>query len=82
MSFQNDSFSNNYLQVFLVTGGWSRPDPTSDAEIQSSTELLPASATSWRYSAALPSRRINLRGATVDNKVIVTGTINMDILIS
>ena len=46
----------------------------------SSTELLLPSATSWSYSAALPSTRYSLRGATLDNKVLVTGT-NRDTLI-
>ena len=45
-----------------------------------STELLLPSATSWTYSAALPSPRWQLRGATLNNKVVVTGT-NMDVLI-
>ena len=45
-----------------------------------STELLLPSATSWTYSAALPSPREYLRGATLNNKVVVTGT-NMDVLI-
>ena len=39
-----------------------------------STELLLPSATSWTTSAALPSPRGGLRGATLDNKVLVTGT--------
>ena len=40
----------------------------------SSTELLLPSADSWTYSAALPSPRSYLRGATLNNKVVVTGT--------
>ena len=39
-----------------------------------STELLLPSATSWSYSAALPSARGGLRGITLDNKVVITGT--------
>ena len=39
-----------------------------------STELLLPSATSWTTSAALPSPRAELRGATLDNKVVMTGT--------
>ena len=39
-----------------------------------STELLLPSAPSWNYSGALPSPRNMLRGATLNNKVLVTGT--------
>ena len=45
-----------------------------------STELLLPSASSWTYSGALPSTRYGLRGATLNNKVVVTGT-NSDTLI-
>ena len=62
------------MQVLLVTGGYG--DNTLD-----STELLLPSATSWIYSGALPSPRSRLRGATLDNKVLVTGT-NMDTLVT
>ena len=61
------------MQVLLVTGGY-------DGNRLDSTELLLPSATSWTYSAALPSPRWQLRGATLNNKVVVTGT-NMDVLI-
>ena len=57
-----------------MTGGWTGDDYLS------STELLLPSATSWTYSGALPSPREYLRGATLDNTVVVTGT-NMDVLI-
>ena len=55
------------MQVLLVTGGY-------DGNRLDSTELLLPSATSWTYSGALPSPRYYLRGATLDNKVIMTGT--------
>ena len=61
------------MQVLLVTGGY------YGGSLQS-TELLFPSATSWIYTAALPSPRDALRGATLDNKVVVTGT-NSDTLI-
>ena len=61
------------MQVLLVTGG-------EDYTYLSSTELLLPSASSWRYSADLPSSRRGLRAATLNNKVVVTGT-NMDTLI-
>ena len=55
-------------QVLLVTGGY------YGYNILDSTELLLPSATSWSYSAALPSPRYSPRGATLDNKVVITGT--------
>ena len=62
------------VQVLLVTGG------LASNNLLSSTELLLPSATSWTFSAALPSPREYLRGATLDNKVVITGS-NTDILI-
>ena len=67
---------NNDVQVLLVTGGYDKNFNYLD-----STELLLPSATSWSYSAALPSPRYGLRGATLDNKVIMTGT-NSDTLVT
>ena len=63
------------MQVLLVTGGSS-----SSTQYLDSTELLLPSATFWTISAALPSPRDSLKGATLDNKVIMTGT-NIDTLI-
>ena len=60
------------MQVLLVTGGY-------NSGLLDSTELLLPSAISWTYSAALPSTRYSLRGATLDNKVVITGT-NSDTL--
>ena len=75
------------MQVLLVTSGYTwfgsellNGDWTSYRQV-SSTELLLPSATSWRYSAALPSPRNMLRGATLDNKVLMTGT-NSDTLMT
>ena len=79
------------MQVYLVTGGY-RPGVDSFLD---STELFLPSATSWIYSAALPSPqvtnlptislglpsgRVYLRAATLNNKVLITGT-NIDTLI-
>ena len=61
------------MQVLLVTGGY-------DGNRLDSTELLLPSATSWSYSAPLPSPRYLLRGATLDNKVLMTGTWYFDII--
>ena len=57
------------MQVLLVTGGRVSYSNTLD-----STEILLPSATSWSYSGALPSPRNMLRGATLDNKVVMIGT--------
>ena len=38
-----------------------------------STELLTEGASAWVYSGVLPSARADLRAATLDNKLIVTG---------
>ena len=62
------------MQVLLVTGG---RVTNGNGNYLDSTELLLPSATSWTYSAALPSPRFWLRGATLNNKVVVTGT-NID----
>ena len=56
------------LQILLVTGGYYY-------SYLDSTELLLPSANFWIYSAALPSSRAFLSGATLNNKVVVTGTI-------
>ena len=50
----------------MVTGG-------SFSDYLDSTELLLPSATSWSYTAALPSARGELWGATLDNKIVITG---------
>ena len=65
--------NNINVQVLLVTAG-------HNFGFLDSTELLLPSATSWIYSGALPSPRGWLRGATLDNKVVITGT-NIDTLV-
>ena len=67
------------MQVLLVTGGVD-PSPPSYKSLDS-TELLLPSATSWTNinTAALPSGRRGLSGATLNNKIVVTGT-NIDTL--
>ena len=55
------------FQTFLVSGG-------NDGSTQlSSTELLVETASAWVYSGSLPSPRSGLRGANIDNKVLMTG---------
>ena len=59
------------FQTLLVTGGsyqtiWSRG-------YLSSTELLVENSAKWIYSGELPTPRYNLRGANIDQRVIMTG---------
>ena len=66
-----DIDSNNcrviIFQTFLVTGGSNGTVPLS------STELLVESSAKWIYSGELPTPRYGLRGANIDQKVIMTG---------
>ena len=55
------------FQTMLVTGGY-----------LSSTELLEETAPAWVFTGELPSPRRNLRGANIDNKVLMTGNNNYD----
>ena len=54
------------FQTLLVTGGSGRGS-------LSSTELLVGTASAWVYTGELPSPRYGLRGANIDNRVIMTG---------
>ena len=56
-----------FVQVYLVVGGW-------HIRTLDTTELLTSGAPRWQDSGKLPSARYGLRAATVDNKVVVTGT--------
>ena len=51
----------------LVTGGH-----TGGGHL-SSTELLVETASAWVFTGELPSPREGLRGANIDNKILVTG---------
>ena len=55
------------FQTFLVSGG------TDGGNRLSSTELLVETASAWILTGELPSPRYGLRGATIDNKVLMTG---------
>ena len=55
-------------QTYLVTGG-----SRGYSDDLASTELLPQTAFQWVYSGPLPSARHGVRGATLDNKLIITG---------
>ena len=56
------------FQTFLVTGG--RDDSFNTF---SSTELLVENSAKWIYSGELPTPRSGLRGANIDQRVIMTG---------
>ena len=58
----------NVFQTFLVSGGF-----IGDGVRLSSTELLEETADLWVFTGELPSPRSDLRGANVDNKVLITG---------
>ena len=60
----------------MVTGGYTHTGGHG-WDYLDTTELLLPSAFYWSVSAALPSPLYLLRGATLDNKVVITGT-NMD----
>ena len=57
------------FQTFLVTGGYKY----DDEDDLSSTELLVENSAKWIYSGELPTPRFGLRGANIDQRVIMTG---------
>jgi len=63
------SYYNNAdgTKTFLVSGGYS-----GHARL-SSTELLLETASTWVLTGELPSPRYGLRGANIDNKILMTG---------
>ena len=67
------------MQVYLVTGGYNYGVPVNEAkpqELLQSTELLFPSRPSWTNidKAKLRTALDGLRGARLDNKILVTGT--------
>ena len=58
----------SFTQTYLVTGGYNSVSGEFD-----STELLHKDASQWVSSKPLPSARERLRGATLGNKLIMTG---------
>ena len=57
------------IQTYLVSGGFSDSAPPR----LSSTELLAETGSVWVFTGELPSSRNGLRGANIDNKVLMTG---------
>ena len=53
----------------MVTGGNYKPSGGS----LDSTELLHQDASQWVYAGSLPSARMGLRGATLGDKLVMTG---------
>ena len=64
------NFPYSLSQTYLVTGG--SGGISGDL---ASTELLPQVASQWVYSGPLPLARDRLKGATLDNKLIITGEV-------
>ena len=60
------------FQTYLVAGGWTG-SYYMDWDYISSTELLVETASAWVYTGELPSPRRGLRGANIDNRVLMTG---------
>ena len=52
--------------MYLVSGGYG-------SDYLSSTELLMETASAWVLTGELPSPRSGLRGANIDNRVMMTG---------
>ena len=57
----------SFTKTYLVTGG----------DGLASTELLHQDASQWVYAGALPSARYGLKGATLGDKLIMTGEMMM-----
>ena len=66
VDIDNNSCGVIIFQTFLVTGGYNRG-------YLSSTELLVENSAKWIYSGELPTPRNALRGANIDQRVIMTG---------
>ena len=56
------------FQTFLVTGGYD-----DGYNKLSSTELLVENSAKWIYSGELPTPRRYLKGANIDQRVMMTG---------
>ena len=55
-------------QTYIVSGGY-------DGDNLSSTELLVETGSAWVLTGELPSPRSGLRGANIDNNVVMTGMV-------
>ena len=60
--------------MILVSGGCSALDIHELCiNYTDTTELLSAGASAWVYTAPLPSARYYLAGASINNRVIISG---------
>jgi len=68
------SYYNNDdgTKTLLVTGGKGRRSGNFLPSL-SSTELLKETASAWAFTSPLPSPRGSLKGANIDNKILMTG---------
>ena len=63
--------------MLLVAGGKERPG----REALDTTEvLLSLTASQWTFKAPLPNKVTDLRGVTINNKILMTGN-NIDVLL-
>ena len=65
----------SFTQTYLVTGG-------VQSSNLASTELLHQDASQWVYAGALPSARQGVIGATLGDKLIMTGDGDDDLQLS
>ena len=60
--------------MHLVTGGCTaRNSEDRCTAYTDQTEVLTAGMLAWVYSALLPSARMGLRGASLNNKIVISG---------
>ena len=58
----------------MVTGGCTALNSDDECiAATDTTELLTAGASAWVYTAPLPSARERLAGASINNRVIISG---------
>ena len=55
------------VQTYIVAGGYTGSDRLS------STEVLVETGSAWTLTGELPTPRYGLRGANIENKIVMTG---------
>ena len=64
-----------YMQVLLVTGGCSATNSDGRCSYHTATtEILVEGETDWVYTAPLPWGRRGLKGVSIRNNIIVSGS--------
>ena len=61
------------FQTLIVTGGYNVDGGWFDSNHLSSTELLVETSAAWILTGKLPTPRQGLRGANIDQRVLMTG---------